>query len=233
MTASATEAAPLPKQTGSFYMIFVMTTVATLCGVLIVTVYQLTIPAIQRNQARIIEASVYEVLPGATRQVAFGVEPSGTLTENPDPQSSLPKCYAGYDDQGALVGVAVQASGRGYQDIIQLLYSYSPDKECIDGFTVLDCKETPGLGDKIVSDPAFLANFKDLDTTLDASGQAMAHPIETVKHGTKTEKWQIDAISGATISSKAVSRILRESTAQMVPVIAAHLDEIRKAGTHE
>ena len=31
-------------------------------------------------------------------------------------------------------------------------------------------------------------------------------PIKTVKHGSKKNPWEIDAISGATISSRAVGR---------------------------
>ena len=45
----------------------------------------------------------------------------------------------------------------------------------------------------------------------------MKNPIETVKHGKKTNPWQIDGISGSTVSSKAVGKALRESTTKMVP----------------
>lgn len=232
MSAAIEQAAPLPKQTSSAYMIFVMTAVATFCGLLIVSVYQVTSPAIARNQARIVEESVYEVLPLATRQVAFAVDVSNdSVVASSDGQSPLPKIYAGYDDSGALVGIAVEASGRGYQDVISVLYSYSPDCSCINGFKVLEHKETPGLGDKIVTDEDFRANFEKLDATLDPATQTPAHAIVTVKHGTKSEPWQIDAISGATISSKAIGKIMEASTNEMLPIITEHLDEIRKAGT--
>lgn len=232
MNAATEQTLPMPKQTSSAYMIFVMTAVATLCGILIVSVYQLTAPAIARNQAQIIEESVFEVLPGATKQVAFAVDTAGgTVSVDGDGQTGLPKIYAGYDDSGALVGIAVEASGRGYQDIIRVLYSYSPDCACINGFKVLDHKETPGLGDKIMTDPDFQKNFEKLDASLDPATQEPAHEIATVKHGTKSDPWQIDAISGATISSKAIGRIMQASTKEMIPVISAHLEEIRKAGT--
>ncbi len=48
----------------------------------------------------------------------------------------------------------------------------------------------------------------------------------TVKHGSKTDPWQIDAISGATISSKAVARMLNDSAQAMLPAINAHLDRL-------
>ena len=46
---------------------------------------------------------------------------------------------------------------------------------------VLASKETPGLGDKIEKDAAFLANFEALDVAGAADGQTLQHPIEAVK----------------------------------------------------
>ncbi len=77
--------------------------------------------------------------------------------------------YAAYDAEGKLVGVAIAAAGMGYQDTIRLLYGYSPDKDAIVGFQVLESRETPGLGDRIGSDPDFLANFAALSVKLDAA----------------------------------------------------------------
>ncbi|MGB5728492.1 MAG: FMN-binding protein, partial [Thiogranum sp.] len=54
--------------------------------------------------------------------------------------------------------------------------------------------------------------------------------IIMVKHATKTEPWQIDAISGATISSRAVARMLNDSAQRMVPKIMADLDRLQDAG---
>ena len=45
-----------------------------------------------------------------------------------------------------------------------------------------------------------------------------------VKQGTKSNPWEIDAISGATISSKAVARMLDDSAQAVLPTIHAHLD---------
>jgi electron transport complex protein RnfG len=59
-------------------------------------------------------------------------------------------------------------------------------------------------------------------------GTSMAHPIEFVPHGSKQEPWQIDGITGATISSKAMAAILRRSTADWIPLLRRHLDDFRK-----
>jgi electron transport complex protein RnfG len=136
--------------------------------------------------------------------------------------------HAGYDEKGSLVGVAIQAQEMGYQDVIRILYGYDPARDAIIGMQVLASKETPGLGDKIEKDPAFLANFDALDVSLAPDGQALQHPIEAVKGGEKSQPWQIDGITGATISSKAIASALRESSAFWVPLIHRQSDIFMK-----
>jgi len=92
--------------------------------------------------------------------------------------------------------------------------------------------ETPGLGDKIARDPTFLANFKALDAQLNDAGDGLRHAIVTVKHGTKAQAWQIDAISGATISSKAVGRMLNDSAQRLLPRLLPHVQSL-KDKSHE
>ena len=156
---------------------------------------------------------------------------TGTPIDSGDPELEIKAgtptdrvVHAGYDDNGSLVGVAVQAQGMGYQDVIRVLYGYDPARDAIIGMQVLASKETPGLGDKIEKDPAFLANFDALDVSLAPDGQSLQHPIEAVKGGEKSQPWQIDGITGATISSKAIAGTLRESSAQWVPLIHRQRD---------
>jgi electron transport complex protein RnfG len=85
------------------------------------------------------------------------------------------------------------------------------------------------LGDKIETDPDFLANFERLAVALTDDLAAIAHPIEFVKKGQKQEPWQIDGITGATISSKAIAGILSGSTAYWIPRIRRNLDDFRVA----
>ena len=144
-----------------------------------------------------------------------------------DPQATV---HAGYDAMGELLGIAIPAQGMGYQDVIRILYGYSPAEEAIVGMQVLASKETPGLGDKIEKDPAFLANFRALDVALAADGQSLAQPVSVVKSGAKTSPWQIDGITGATISSKAIGNMLRHSTAYWVPRLYPLQRELARGG---
>ena len=55
--------------------------------------------------------------------------------------------------------------------------------------------------------------------------------LNAVKHGNKTHPWQIDAISGATISSAAIGRMINTSGQRMFPLIQRHLAELEARGT--
>jgi electron transport complex protein RnfG len=171
--------------------------------------------------------TVAQLLPGVARQVVYTTDGSGVkIIEGFESTGAL--LVAGYDASGALIGIAIEASEKGYADVIRAMYAYSPEKDAIVGFKVMELKETPGLGDKIGIDREFLANFKELDAKLDASGAKLEHPIAAVKHGTKKNKWEVDAISGATISSRAVGRMLNKSASDLLPIIRRNLERFRK-----
>lgn len=96
--------------------------------------------------------------------------------------------YKATDKEGHLIGYAFIAEGSGYQDKIRILAATDKNFDRLLGIEILKQKETPGLGGKI-SDEKFKKQFKGMDIT---------RPIE------------VDAITGATISSKAVVKILTE-----------------------
>jgi electron transport complex protein RnfG len=211
-------------------MLRTLSLVAGLSGFLVVLAYQLTQPLIEENKRIAIERALFKVIPGAVNRRDFML--TGTTlnpAENGKPGEGI-RIYAGYDDQDRLAGIALEAAAQGYQDVIRILYSYEPACECIRGIEVLKMAETPGIGDKIAKDPGFLRNFEALDARLDTTGSGLAQAIVSVKHGSKTEPWQIDAISGATISSKAVARMLNDTAQRILPQITRHLEQLH--GSH-
>jgi len=216
--------------TRSWPMYRAMVGVGLLCGALIVTVYQATQPAIERNKAAALQRAIFVVLPDARSSVTFRFEESRGFEPIEDNTTTELRVHAGYDEHQRLVGLAVEAAGMGYQDVISLLYGYSFEQDAIVGIRVLESKETPGLGDRIESDPEFLRNFERLDVSLAADGAQLSHPIVAVKHGKKENPWQVDGITGATISSKAIADILNRSAAVWVPRIRRHLDDFRTRG---
>jgi electron transport complex protein RnfG len=217
------------ERPNSWHMIRALGGVGIACSLLIVFTFQATLATITRNKAEALERAIFDVLPGATTRSSFLVTDTGELQEfEGEPKRGETLVYAGYDEQGRLVGVAVEAQGQGFQDTIQLIYGYSPDKQQIIGMEVLESKETPGLGDRIIKDQDFLANFEALDASLTADGSEVENPIETVKAGQKEHPWQIDGITGATISSKAVGNILRSSTEHMLPIIHRDVEQLKR-----
>lgn len=221
-------AVPEEEAPASKKMISAMGTVGLLAAVLIVFTFQLTFPLIKENKARLLQQAIFEVVPGAETKQTFIVTDSKKIVPLDGEDEKSFKLYACYGQDGSLVGIAVEAQDQGFQDVIRIIYGYSPQKQAIVGMKVLQSTETPGLGDKIEKDPEFLSNFEALDVRLDEQKGNLAHPIEMVKSGQKTESWQISAITGATISSKAITKMLKESTEKNIPFIEMNLDELRR-----
>jgi electron transport complex protein RnfG len=213
--------------TSSLRMILTMGGIGLFCGVLIVATFQLTFPTIKVNKRRALEKAIFEVVPGATEKTTFAVV-DGRLRRLEGEDDAVVKYYACYGSERELVGVAIGAQGQGFQDILGILYGYSTLKEAVVGVKVLESKETPGLGDKIETDPNFLANFEALEVQLNDDGKTVTHPIELVKRGKKTDAWQVEAITGATISSRAIATILRKSTATSVPIIVDNMSVLEE-----
>ena len=211
-------------------MVTVLSGVAALSGLLIVGIFQVTAPYIEANREAMIESAIFTVVPGGTRKIAYGFTENGI---DPDTAGARfgDRFYAVHDDSGALRGVAIEASGQGYQDVIRILYGYDGVRQAVTGMTVLESKETPGLGDKIAKDPVFLANFDALDATVDGETDGLAKGIVVVKNGKKVNPWEIDGITGATISSKAIGAMLDASLRENLPRLRPHLAELEGAGS--
>jgi electron transport complex protein RnfG len=200
--------------------------IGLLSGFIIVLVFQTTAPVISRNQAEALEKAVFNVLPAAHDKIAYRLNSDGIFESAEKAAPSDHLVYAGYDANGSLVGFAIEASGMGYQDSIDLLYGYAPAQNAIVGLEVLQSRETPGLGDRIGRNP-FLRNFNQLDVALGPDHTQPLHPIEVVKAGTKSRPWQIDSITGATVSSNAVGSILKQSVATWIPLLTQRMEDFK------
>ena len=97
-------------------------------------------------------------------------------------------------------GWVVKARGQGYADNLEVLIGVDPDVETITGLFILEQKETPGLGNKITL-PAWREQF---------AGRKTAEPFVVVKEKSKASN-TIDAVTGATISSRSVAGIVNQT----------------------
>ncbi len=154
------------------------------------------------------------------------VTDQGLVSAGPDVEGD--PVYAAYDSQGGLKGVAFIGVGNGYAGPIKVLFSFDPGCRCVNGSRVLQSNETPGFGDKLDTDPEFRKNFHALDVTVDPEGTGLANAIITVKHGTKTKPWEIDGISGATLSSKGMAQAANAGSQRAVPAIVRALPTLSR-----
>ena len=193
--------------------------IGLICALVIVTVFEVTFPIIQVKKQRALESAIYRVLADTKAFAAYTLDGDYNLQKTAN--ASTPVIYACFDANQSLTGFAIPAQGMGYQDTIGLLYGYATQSRSIQGLVVLQSRETPGLGSRIESDD-FLENFNGIELDLKSPGSEWQNPLELVKTMRKTHSRQIDAITGATVSSQAVVVILNRSLAFWLPVITKH-----------
>jgi electron transport complex protein RnfG len=205
------------KRAGPFRLILTLAVAGFVSGLVLVTVYVRTAPLILENQKAALEAAIYKVVPGSNSRKAFEVEDDKLVPYEGDGLPMENAVFAAYGDDGELLGYGIPSEGPGFQDTIKLIYGYNPETKKIIGMEVLESKETPGLGDKIIKDQDFVDNFKSL---------SIEPEVMAVKTGTKEAANEVDSISGATISSKAVVKIINAGNEKFLPLIAsAHESE--------
>lgn len=187
------------KEPGSAKLALSLAFAGFISGLAIIGIYETTLPTITANKAEELRQAVFRVLPGVS-QIQKLEYRNNALQINPEAKGDN-VVYGGYDKAGKFVGYAINSAGPGFQDTISVLYGYTPAERKVLGMWILESRETPGLGDKIYKDAEFVANFDRLD---------IEPEIVTMKKGTKSAPNEIDAITGATISSKAVARIINE-----------------------
>jgi electron transport complex protein RnfG len=196
-----------PAESSPARLVATLSLAGLLSGLIIVAAFELTLPSITAYKAKVLREAVFEVLPGIASLERLVLR-DDRLVAAPEQAEGEEAVFAGYDAEARLVGYAIPGAGPGFQDTIRLLYGYLPDKRKVVGMQILESRETPGLGDKIYKDAAFVANFADLSVDPE---------IVTVKKGRRSAPNEVDAITGATISSKAVVRIIGQANRRWSP----------------
>jgi electron transport complex protein RnfG len=217
------------QSTPTAAMIKTLGLVSAICGLIIVGAYQLTFDAVADNKRIATERAVFKVLPAAKSIAEFVALPAGgveKLGAGETPAGAV-KFFAAYDGEGKLAGIAAEGAAKGYADTVRIMFGYQPSCQCVVGIGVVSMRETPGIGDKILTDNDFLANFTELDAKLNAELKALANEVKTVKHGSKTNPWQIDAISGATITSRAVGKAINDTAQALLPKVVPQLETLK------
>jgi electron transport complex protein RnfG len=219
-TADAGKRRELPVAQGgpdvpAWRLLLTLGMAGALAGLLIVFVHQGTQPRIQAYKALQLRLAVSEVLKAPARWDTLYVYEGALVAAPPAGTTGLEMVFLGYDEFGDRVGFAIQGAEPGFQDIIELIFGYDADARTVLGMKVLANKETPGLGDKIVKDSAFVAEFEGPEA-----------PLAGVKSGRATGAAnEVDMITGATISSRAVIAIINHQLERLGPMLDAYLRE--------
>jgi Na+-translocating ferredoxin:NAD+ oxidoreductase subunit G len=196
----------------------VLVTIALVAGLAIATVHEWTRPMVLAQRGGLLGDAALEVLPGAVRYRIYARDAAG---------GDGAELFLGVNADGRTVGAAIVASGMGYQDTIQLVYGLDPGAARLLGMRVVASRETPGLGSLIVDDPGFVAGFTQVMLRFDDQGELQSL---RVRDEPRYEQGEIDAITGATVSARAVARIISRSLAEWLPLLRAHDDELAGDG---
>ncbi len=177
------ESAPAKKESvfaGYVSPILKMLIICMVTSFLLALTNNLTITRIEANAAAETNAAMQELLPDADsfEEVPVTVEAPNVI--------SMYKAANG-------AGYVVTAFGQGYGGRVPAMVAFGPDGS-ISGVKFLANSETPGLGNKVSTEPAFAEQFAGLP----AQQLALA---------------DIDAFTGATISSKAALKAVNAATA--------------------
>ena len=114
---------------------------------------------------------------------------------------------AGYDEEGVLVGYAFKIGGRGFWDRIEGYLAVAPDLGKILGISFHRQNETPGLGAEIAKE-WFENQFEGKEIPHEAETDAAL--IRLLPPGSELGPHDVDAVTGATGTSRAVERFMNE-----------------------
>jgi len=179
-----------------------LTVICALAGIILSATWTKTEPVKVAMEAREREEALKSLIPDAD-----------SITKTKDiivsgKEGVIYKAVKG----GETTGYVVSCTGKGYSSFIKMLVAVDKDYN-VTGIDVLDHKETPGLGDQI-TEGWFKDQFK---------GKSLSHLV-VVKGDTKDD---IQAISGATISSRAVTKGVKEAVERLKEETAG-VDDVRR-----
>lgn len=166
-------------------LVITLSIIGIISAIALSFVYQWTTPFIEQHQAEARRKALRSVLPEAEE---FQEK---TINGN--------TFFEGYDSSQKRVGVAMIAKGPGYQNVIELMIGVNLEDNYIYNIDVLNHEETPGLGARI-------------------TGQQYRNNYENKPFGdynvvkrTPQNDLEVEAIAGATISSRSVANIVQDA----------------------
>lgn len=203
----------------SFMLVLVLTLVCLISALALALVNNLTVERIaeQKKAARL--QAVKAALP--EEDLLYNNDPSQNVLSIPEwkEKDGTPKIiYIGRRDS-EIVGVAFTSVGEGYGGFISVMMGANVNGD-IAGIEILEHLETPGLGANIDT-PRFKGQFRGKLPANSLDGKIM------VIKGIKADKdWEIEALTGATVSSLGVAQAINDGLMKF----QEHKDKILAGG---
>ncbi|MBI5561386.1 MAG: RnfABCDGE type electron transport complex subunit G [Deltaproteobacteria bacterium] len=170
--------------------------IGAVSGAILAAIYHVADPMIQANKEKELKEAIFVVLPDA--------KDYKVIKKTVDKEEVT--IFEGIDAALAPVGIAFKADGGGFQGNVGVMVGLNMDYLHLKGIRILDQVETPGLGNRI-SEPAFEGQFKGIEAT---------PRVEYIKNRKPEKPNQIQAITGATISSNAVVTNINNAVAKVL-----------------
>lgn len=183
-------------------MIIVLTAVMVLSGLVLAATYSGLSARIDANRAAALSRSLTSIFEDAADE--------GAELDFEQLDVDGPTVYRASTADGALLGYAVRVETQGYGGTITLLAGLSEGLDTLIGIEIVEQVETPGLGGNITT-PEFKRQFAGLDAE---------EPVTYVKNiEPNKDANEIQAISGATITSRAITSGINATLDEAIDVI--------------
>ncbi|MBE9537370.1 MAG: FMN-binding protein [Proteobacteria bacterium] len=185
-------------------MVLVLVVLSALSAILLALIDYVSSDMIEENRERGMKLAVLSALSvpleGRTAEEVFGRSIKKIKTE-------AGMLY--FSEEEGNEGAAFKISGPGFWGPISMLLAIDIKDLSIRGLEILEQGETPGLGARI-EEVEFRKRFK---------WKSVDQPLRVRSQAEGIESNDVAAITGATISSKAVERIINEASRPYIEAI--------------
>ena len=176
-----------------FWTVLFLVIVVCLSTGMLTTVYFHTDPMVRKNESIKVQRSVLKIfnIPYEESDI------EEVFKVSVDTQTLEDKIFY----KSCSGNIAFEINGSGFWGNISVLIALKPDLETISGLKILENVETPGLGGRITED-WFQDQFK---------GKKLIPELKIVPHGKAMGLNEVEAITGATQTSRYFERIINNN----------------------
>jgi electron transport complex protein RnfG len=198
---------------------FTLATIGAVCAALVATTYLMTRDRIAANEQAWLEKSLKPALAGLFFEGSVSESMLVIRAPHDLPGADDVIIYRLFAEEQPVAALITVTARDGYAGPIRVLVGVEYDGT-VTGIRILEHRETPGLGDRIVSTRS--------DWVFQFDGQSLGNPDAT-GWALKRDGGQFDQLTGASVTPRAVISVVKET----LIYFDAHRDEIFAAPVTE